>query len=119
MEHNVTGVDFNDRLHFRYAGPIIDAHAHVTCTRPPEGKEAPPEPAAAPPAPEDHPLDQARAMLAVAREFGIVQTYSMCPPEDIPPLREEFGPALAFNGSIVKKPDEPDDAAYRLLDRFL
>jgi hypothetical protein len=114
MEHNVTGVDFNDRRHFRYAGPIIDAHAHVMCTRPPEGNEAAPGPPLA-----EGLLDQARAMLAVAKEFGIVLTYTMCPPEDIPPLREEFGPALAFNGSIVKKPDEPDDAAYRLLDRFL
>src|SRR4029077_7715804 len=29
------------------------------------------------------------------------------------------GPRLAFNGSISKKLDEPDEAAYRLLDRFL
>src|SRR5947208_7528720 len=111
MEHNLTGADFNDRRHFRYAGPIIDVHAHVTCVRPGEGddKQGPPE----------DPLDQARAMLAVAEEFGIVRTYSMCPPEDIAPLRELFGPRLAFNGSIVKKPDEPEEAAYRLLDRFL
>src|SRR5262249_61901073 len=54
-----------------------------------------------------------------ARELGVARVYSMCPPEDIPPLRERFGPLLAFNGPITRKPDEPDDAAYRLLDRFL
>ena len=43
----------------------------------------------------------------------------MSPPEDIPLLRERFGLRLGFNGLINKKPDEPDDAAYRLLDRFL
>src|SRR5262249_45629977 len=26
---------------------------------------------------------------------------------------------IGFNGSIHKKPDEPDEVAYRLLDRFL
>src|SRR5262249_49134026 len=26
---------------------------------------------------------------------------------------------IGFNGSIAKKRDEPDDAAYRLMDRFL
>src|SRR5207248_10220470 len=45
--------------------------------------------------------------------------YTMCPAEDIAPLRERFGAELAFNGAIQKKLDEPDDAAYRLLDRFL
>jgi predicted TIM-barrel fold metal-dependent hydrolase len=63
--------------------------------------------------------DQAAVMLDVAAEFGIERTYSMCPPDDIPPLRERFGRRLGFNGSIHKKPDEPDDVAYRLLDRFL
>src|SRR5262249_39658747 len=45
--------------------------------------------------------------------------YSMCPADDIAALRERFGARLGFNGSIAKKLDEPDDAAYRLLDRFL
>jgi hypothetical protein len=59
-------------------------------------------------------------MLAVAREFKIIQTVSMCLPDDIPVLRERFGAELLFNGPISKKTrDEPDDAAYRLLDRFL
>src|SRR5947209_16034256 len=58
-------------------------------------------------------------MLDVARDFGVVRTYTMCPVEDIALLRERFGAALAFNGPIAKKLDEPDDAAYRLLDRFL
>src|SRR5262249_38967162 len=64
-------------------------------------------------------LEQADAMLAVAREFDIACTYSMCPADDIAVLRERFGPQLGFNGSISKKLDEPDEAAYRLLDRFL
>jgi predicted TIM-barrel fold metal-dependent hydrolase len=59
-------------------------------------------------------------MLAVAAEFGIVRTYSMCPAADIPPLRERFGARLGFNGPIQKmKADEPDDVVYALLDRFL
>ena len=41
-EHNVTGVDFSDRGHFRYAGPLIDIHAHVMITRPGEPRDAPP-----------------------------------------------------------------------------
>jgi hypothetical protein len=58
-------------------------------------------------------------MLDVAAEFGIVRTYTMCLPDDIPALRERFGDRLGFNGPIAKKLDEPDDAAYRLLDRFV
>ena len=112
-EHNVTGIDFMDRRHFRYGGPLIDFHAHVFQTRPND----PPSglPATGPGAS----LAQAEVMLAVAQEFGIVRTYSMCPPDDIIPLRERFGAQIGFNGSIMKKPDEPDEAAYRLLDRFL
>src|SRR5881275_1690897 len=55
-EYNVTGLDYHDRRHFRYAGPpLFDVHAHVTVTRPPD-------------APEDAPgsLDQAESMLEVA-----------------------------------------------------
>jgi len=114
-EHNVTGVDFGDRSHFRYRGPLVDFHAHVMVTRPDDPKTGPPTgtgPGAS--------ITQAEIMLEVAREFGIVRTYSMCLPDDIPVLRERFGTALGFNGSIAKKSlDEPDDAAYRLLDRFL
>ena len=59
-------------------------------------------------------------MLDVADEFGIVRTYSMCPPDDIPPLRERFGDRLGFNGSITKKSSTSrTTSAYRLLDRFL
>jgi predicted TIM-barrel fold metal-dependent hydrolase len=114
-EHNVTGIDYADRRHFRYSGPpLIDIHAHVFQTRPGDPKNGAPlgtGPGAS--------LDQAEAMLAEARAFGIARTYSMCPADDIPVLRERFGVQLGFNGSISKKPDEPDDAAYRLLDRFL
>jgi hypothetical protein len=114
-EHNVTGVDFFDRRHFRYDGPLWDLHAHVMVTRPSDPADGPPSgtgPGAS--------LEQATTMLEVARNFGIVKTYSMCPPDHIPALRERFGTALRFNGSITKKKkDSPDDEAYRLLDRFL
>jgi predicted TIM-barrel fold metal-dependent hydrolase len=107
-EHNVTGQDYGRRGHFAYAGPIIDAHAHVMRAKPEKGEYGPDA------------LDQAATMLEVAAEFGVRRIYSMCPPEDIPPLRERFGDRLAFNGPISKKAaDEPDDAAYQLLDRFL
>jgi hypothetical protein len=63
---------------------------------------------------------QAELMLDVAREFGILRTWSMCPPEDIPPLREKLGDRIAFNGMINKaKLDEPDDEVFRRLDQFL
>jgi predicted TIM-barrel fold metal-dependent hydrolase len=114
-EHNVTGIDYGDRRHFRYTGPpLIDIHAHVMLTRPSDPPQGPPV-ATGPGASSD----QAATMLEVAAEFGIERTYSMCLPDDIPALRERFGPRLGFNGPIQKKPDEPDDVAYKLLDRFL
>jgi hypothetical protein len=103
-EHNVTGHDFTARGHFRYTGPpIMDAHAHVMVTR--EGPDAG--------------LTQAEQMLEVAAEFGVRRVWSMCPPEDIAPLRERFGDRLEFIGPISKKLEEPEDVAYKLLDRFL
>jgi predicted TIM-barrel fold metal-dependent hydrolase len=108
-EHNVTGQDLADRRHFRCRGPLIDVHAHVMRTRPDGSKD-------------DAALSVADAetMQQVAAEFGVVQTYSMCPPDDIPALRELFGDRLRFNGPISKKAaDATDDEAYRLLDRFL
>src|SRR5437762_3978788 len=114
-EHNVTGIDYSDRLHLRYAGPILDIHAHVFQTRPSDPKDGPPlgvGPGAS--------LDQAEIMLQVAEEFGIVHTVSMCPADDIAPLRARVGDRIGFNGSISKKnKDAPDDEAYRLLDHFL
>jgi hypothetical protein len=109
-EHNVTGIDYAERGHLRHdLPPLIDFHAHVMRTRATEQPEE---------TPSD--LSQAEQMLSVAEEFGIVSTVTMCPPEDIPPLRERFGKRLVFNGSIAKKAlDEPDDAPQRLLDRFL
>lgn len=113
-EYNMTGQDYAQRGHFRYRFPIIDIHAHVFQTRPGDPVNGPPLGTG----PEAS-LAAADVMLATAREFGIVRTYSMCPPDDIPPLRERFGAQLGFNGSIVKKLADPDDVAYRLLDRFL
>jgi hypothetical protein len=114
-EYNVTGIDYHDRLHFRYTGPpIIDVHSHVLQTRPTDPVDGPPVgkgPGAS--------LAQAETMFEVAGEFGIGRIYTMCPPDDIVPLRERFGARIGFNGSIHKKLDEPDDVAYRLLDRFL
>jgi predicted TIM-barrel fold metal-dependent hydrolase len=84
-------------------------------TRPGDPKNAMP----LPPGP-DSSISQADTMLDVAAEFGIVKTYTMCPVDDVAPLRERFGDRLGFNGSIMKKTaDAPDDEAYRLLDRFL
>jgi hypothetical protein len=115
-EHNVTGQDYADRTHFRYAGPpILDIHAHVLRTRPTDPPTGPP-----PTSGHGATTTQAELMLDVAREFGIVRTWSMCPPEDIPPLREKLGDRMAFNGMINKtKLDEPDDDVYRRLDQFL
>src|SRR5438132_117175 len=113
-EHNVTGIDYGDRAHFTYSGPLIDIHAHVFQTRPGDPPSGPPLGTG-----PDASIAQAETMLDVAREFGIVRTYSMCPPDDIPVLRDRFGSAIGFNGTIQKKLDEPDDAAYRLLERYL
>ena len=115
-EYNVTGQDYTDRSHFRYLGPpLIDIHAHIMQTRPGDPPTGPP--------PQNRTgatTDQAALMLEAAHDLGITQTCTMCPPEDIPPLRARFGEALCFNGMIGKKTiDEPDDAAYRLLDSFL
>ena len=114
-EHNVTGIDFSNRQHFRYTSlPLIDIHAHVLQTRPGDPPNAPPSgtgPGAS--------LEQAETMLDVAQEFGVSRVYSMCFPDDIPPLRERLGGRIGFNGSIHKKLDEPEEVAYRLLDRFL
>jgi hypothetical protein len=114
-EYNVTGIDYAQRGHLRYAGPIIDIHAHVLQTRPDDPPGGPPKgsgPGAS--------IAQAETMLAVGREFGITQTVTMCFPDDIPVLRERFSNALLFNGMITKKTaDEPDDTVYRLLDSFL
>jgi hypothetical protein len=113
-EHNVSGVNFADRRHFHYSGPIIDIHAHVFPTASEDPKDGP-RLGAGP----DASLDQAALMLDVAREFGVVKIYSMCLPDDILPLRERFGSAIGFNGPITKKLDDPEDVAYRLLDRYL
>jgi predicted TIM-barrel fold metal-dependent hydrolase len=114
-EYNVTGIDYADRRHFRYQGPpLIDIHSHVVQTRPTDPKEGPigsSGPGAS--------TAQAETMLEVAQEFSIRRTYSMCPPEDIPPLRERLGDRIGFIGPISKKLDEPEDVAYQLLDRFL
>jgi predicted TIM-barrel fold metal-dependent hydrolase len=114
-EHNVTGIDYGDRLHFRYHGPLIDIHAHVLRTRPDDPANGPPKgtgPGAS--------TDQAAVMLDVAAGFGVEQTVTMCFADDIVPLRERFGDRLLFNGMINKtKADEPDDEVYRRLDQFL
>lgn len=112
-EHNLTGQDYADRRHLPYVGPILDVHAHVMTTRPTDPPNGPP------PAGPAGSTDQAALMLQVGRDFGVPWTLSMAPADDILPLRERFGDAIAFNGMLNKKPDEPDDAAYRQLDRFL
>ncbi len=114
-ECNVTGIDYAERGHLRYDGPIIDVHAHVMVTRPGDPPTGPPTgkgPGAS--------LAQAEMMLDVAADFGVHQTATMCPVDDIEPLRERFGDQLVFNAMINKmKIDDSDDEAYRTLDRFL
>lgn len=109
-ESNVTGQDFSQRSHLKYQGPpIIDFHAHVVRVLPPEGQTA-----------TEEPLDQAALMYSVADEFGVGRICTMCPPEDIAPLRERFGERIVFNGTIHKKRiEDTDDSVYALLDRYL
>jgi hypothetical protein len=115
LEHNTTGIDYGQRGHLAYAGPIIDFHAHVMITRPDDPPNGPPKghgPGGT--------IDQAESMLGVGAEFGIGHTVTMCPPDDIPLLRERFGDRLSYNGMINKPAlDAPDDVAYKALDRFL
>ena len=114
-EHNVTGQDYGQRGHFTYVGePIIDVHAHVTMTSPDDKPAGPAGGYGA-----SGSSDAAALMLEIAAEFGISRTVSMCPPQDIAPLRERLGDRILFNGMIGKKLDEPEDVAYRLLDDFL
>ncbi len=114
-EFNVTGIDYAERPHLRWQGPIIDFHAHVMVTRPGDPPTGPPTgtgPGAS--------IEQAETMLAVGQEFGITQTVTMCPHGDVTPLRERFGPGLEFNAMINKRTaDESDDEAMRNLERFL
>ena len=114
-EHNVTGHDYAARGHFTYTGPpIFDFHAHVTMTSP-DDKAAGPAGGAG----KVGSSDAAALMLDIGDTFGIDRTLTMCPAQDIAPLRARLGGRLLFNGMITKKPDEPDDAAYRSLDEFL
>ncbi len=114
-EYNVTGLDYSDRAHFRYHGPLIDFHAHVMVTRPgdpPSGQPLGKGPGAS--------VEQAELMLNVAAEFGVRQIMTMCQADDIPALRDHFGDRLVFNGLISKhRVEEPDDEAYRHLERYL
>src|SRR5260370_35386967 len=97
-EHNGTDHDYADRTHFRYSGPpILDIHAHVLRTRPNDPPTGPP-PMSGPGATSS----QAELMIDVAREFGILRTWSMCPPEAIPPLRERLSYRIACTGVVRK-----------------
>lgn len=114
-ESNVTGQDYTERSHFlKLPFPILDFHAHVTTTHESDKPEGPAGGHGA-----TGTTEAAATMLRIGEEFGIVQTLTMCPAQDIPPLRERFGDKLRFNAMINKKPDEPEDAAYRNLDEFL
>jgi predicted TIM-barrel fold metal-dependent hydrolase len=114
-EYNVTGHDYGQRSHFTYSGPpIIDFHAHVTMTSPQDKASGP-----AGGWGEQGTSDSAALMLDVAAEYGVSRVLTMCPPQDIAPLRARLGDRLLFNAMINKKPDEPEDAAYQNLDKFL
>lgn len=115
-EHNVTGIDYAERGHLRYAGaPIVDFHAHVMLTQPGDVANAPPGPLTT-----QASTDQAALLFEVADTFGVGPVVTMCPVEHIPQLRERFGARLIYNGFLSKKKaDDPDDDAYRLLDQYL
>jgi predicted TIM-barrel fold metal-dependent hydrolase len=114
-EYNVTSRDYSLRDHLVSLDfPIIDFHAHVTTTHVSDKPEGPAGGHGS--AGTTH---QAELMLRIGEEFGVVQTLTMCPAQDILPLRERFGDRLKFNAMINKKPEEPEDAAYRNLDEFL
>lgn len=109
-EFNMTGQDYSQRSHLHFNGPpIVDFHSHVMCVRPAEGQPA-----------TEEPLAQATTMFEVATEFNVGRIITMCPPEDIAPLRERFGARIGFNGTIHKKKiDDTDDSVYALLDSYL
>ena len=114
-EYNMTGIDYAQQSHLHYQGPIIDFHAHVMMTRPSDPPNGPPLGVG-----PDASIEQAELMLDVGAEFGVHQTVTMCPADDIEPLRERFGDQLLFNAMINKKTlDESDDVAFSALDRFL
>ena len=114
-EHNATGIDYGERSHLRYAGRLIDFHAHVMITRPGDPMAGPP-PGSGPGAS----VAQAETMLDVGAEFGVHRTVTMCPVDDIEPLRERFGDQLVYNAMINKKtPADADDEVYRTLEKFL
>jgi hypothetical protein len=114
LEHNVTGHDYSRREHLTYRGPIIDFHAHVTMTSPKDNAQGP-----AGGYGREGSTDSAATMLDVATDYGVQQIVTMCPVQDIAPLRERFGSRLVFNAMINKKLDESDDVAYAMLDQFL
>ncbi|VTS00395.1 amidohydrolase family protein [Tuwongella immobilis] len=113
-EWNRTGHDFSQRQHLHYTGPIYDLHAHVTMTAPSDQAAGPAGGAGAAGS-----ADSAARMLDIGQQYHVIQTVSMCPPQDIVPLRERLGDRIRFNGMINKKPEEPDSAAIDLVDRFL
>lgn len=113
-EYNVTGINYADRSHLEYHGAIIDFHAHVMVTRPGDPPTGPPL-GAGPGAS----LEQAELMLDVGAEFGVTQTVTMCPLDDIQPLRDRLGDRLVFNAMINKRSlDESDDDVFRMMDQF-
>lgn len=114
QDHNTTGQDYSLRNHFRFTGPIFDFHAHVTTTSEAEKAEGPVGGHG-----DEGRTEAARLMLEVGREFGIVQTLTMCAANDIAPLRAALGDGLMYNAMLNKKLDEPDDVAFRSLDAFL
>ena len=115
-ECNITEIDFADRSHLRFTGPIIDIHAHLFLTRASDPPTGPP--IGRGPGPEAS-LIAAETMLDVASSFGIVHTVTMCLPEEIPIFQEHFGDKVGFNCWIGKKPADPDGSAYKTLDQFL
>jgi predicted TIM-barrel fold metal-dependent hydrolase len=115
IEHNTTGIDYSDRAHLdsKWRG-IIDFHSHVTMTAPSDKTEGPAGGAGA-----EGSTESAASMLRVASTFGVETIVTMCPSQDIAPLRKAFGNRLRFNAMVIKKPDESDESSFTEFGRFL
>ena len=115
-EYNVTGQDYSDESHFRYLGPpLIDIHAHVMQTRPddpPTGQ--PPENGKG--ATTDQAALHARGRPRPGYHSNLHHVSAGGYSASAGTLRRF--PVLQWP-HWQKTLDEPDDAAYRLLDQFL
>ncbi len=114
-EYNMTGIDYANRNHFVSLDfPVIDIHSHVTMTSPSDSAQGPAGGSGL-----KGSTEHAEKMLRIAEEFGITKTISMCPIDDVEPLKATLGRKIGFNAMINKKPEESEIDVLKNLDRFL